>query len=79
MTEPVTPSPGKTPRCCVIVVELDHETAEPAPRILWMNGDEGEARKAADAWCLEHVGEPAHIMVIDDTRRAEVVVKGRKA
>lgn len=70
------------PRCCVIVVEMaspgDGLDPVPVPRILWMNGDEAEARKVADTWCQAHLGEPAHIMVIDDTRRAEIVIKGTK-
>ena len=76
-------SAAAAPRCCVIVFEMvpqdDDLDPVPEPRILWINGDEGEARKIADAWCQEHVGEPAHIMVIDDSRRAEVIVKGTKA
>jgi hypothetical protein len=60
------------PRCCVIVFE-------PEPRILWLNGDEGDARRAAAEWCAAHIGEPAHIMVLDDTLRAEILVKGSKA
>ncbi len=76
-------SAAAAPRCCVIVVEMASPGEDldpiPTPRILWMNGDEGEARKVADAWCQDHLGEPAHIMVIDDTRRAEIVIKGTKA
>lgn len=71
------------PRCCVIVFEASEPDADLAPalvpHVIWINGDEGDARKAADAWCRANPGQPAHIMVIDDTLVAELVVKGVKS
>lgn len=71
--------PGCPPlRCVVIVPDLDPGTAEPGWRVLFANGSEAEARKAAAEWLLSNPDSEAHLCIRDDTARAVTRIEWSK-
>lgn len=65
-------------RCVVVVPDLDTGTAEPCWRVIFANGSEAGARKAAADWAINNPGQPAHLFVRDDSAMAALKVEWSK-
>ncbi len=71
-------SETKTLRCVVVVPNIDPGTTGDSWRVIWANGSEAEARKAAQDWALQHPGQEAHLFIRDDTAMAGLCVNWSK-
>ena len=67
--------PAPPLRCAVLAWGLDPNTAEPAWIIIFANGDEGQARKAAADWLERNPEGECQLMIAPPECRARIVTK----